>query len=511
MTGLTEDYSATSNAALYSRIDWATTNNHCFVDVRPENLPWQTISTYQSNTSCPGDPICFTDWPSKKVWFGTWEGNGSKQFSYQCQYGNVFQAQGLHLYRLRDRAELTFRAPRQYGTNTSVLFTFDGVDYERPRDSQTGVFIEPLALSQVRFWGQPPVAWSNETQTVTYLISVDGGREYAINQDSFEWPQRTYLRELWGGAGPVLVTEDVHWMQVTNFHNQVEPMEVITGTYNGNDWAAVWSKLDLGPANVSAKNETDFKSGWTDIKNYVIQTAPVGGNKGVRYSAAINGNFFFFLGSDKTCTSIKGFVGRGASPWDCGTFTKNLGSDGGNRWGFGVTTNGPQHVTGHDVEDASGYYPTNTVQQSPYGYGMNNVSFLFANGAPQDDATWPYHDNRKARSLLVWSKDQKHLFMIVVAYPVWNPLTGTNAGLTWSDTIDFVRTSLKAAVGKKLPNFDIGDAIMLDGGSSTQLSFRKVSGDLSNGGTLDQQQWEAQPYHKDVPDLVHTYATIPQN
>jgi hypothetical protein len=231
MTRRTEDYSATSNATVYSLINWATTNNHCFVDVRPENLPWQTMSTYQSNTSCPGDPICSTDWPSKKVWFGTWENNGSAPFSYQCQYGNVFQAQGLQMYRLRDRAEMTLRAPRQYGTNTTVLFTFDGVESTGPRDSQTGELIEPLDLSQVKFWGQPPVAWSNETQTVTYLVSVDGGREYTINQDSFEWPHLTSLRQLSGPYGPVLSTEDVHWLQVTNFHNQVEPMEVMEGSY----------------------------------------------------------------------------------------------------------------------------------------------------------------------------------------------------------------------------------------------------------------------------------------
>ena len=41
-------------------------------------------------------------------------------------------------------ASLTFKAPRQYDPNTTVIFTFEGVDYARPE----GV---PLDLSQVKY------------------------------------------------------------------------------------------------------------------------------------------------------------------------------------------------------------------------------------------------------------------------------------------------------------------------------------------------------------------------
>jgi len=66
-------------------------------------------------------------------------------------------------------------------TNTAVLFTFEGMEYSRPNGTA-------LDLSQVRFRGQDPLTYSNAVKRVSYLLTVDGGKEYTINQDDFQWP-----------------------------------------------------------------------------------------------------------------------------------------------------------------------------------------------------------------------------------------------------------------------------------------------------------------------------------
>jgi hypothetical protein len=63
-----------------------------------------------------------------------------------------------------------FPAPRLYDTNTTVVFTFEGVSYALPG----GVTQD---LSQVTFRGQSPVAYSNEIGSVSYLTTVNGSQK----------------------------------------------------------------------------------------------------------------------------------------------------------------------------------------------------------------------------------------------------------------------------------------------------------------------------------------------
>ena len=422
---------------------------------------------------------------------------------------------GLWLYRLcsyhgyldvnwwpwenETRATLTFKAPRQYDTNTTVIFTFEGMDYQRPEGTA-------LDLSKVKFQGRAPIAWSNEIKSVSYLITVDGGREYTLNNDSFRWPSFETNNIVWNGC-TTHYREILHHLSWTNFHNQVEPMEVITNTtantYNGDDWAVVWCKLDLGEGKVSAKNETLFKDPPVKVREYIPQTISTTGSAGIQYGAAINGSFFT-TGSGTGCSSIKGYVGTGT--W-CGN-----SATGGKRWGFGISAADWQHIVRPDVEDANGYSPSDEVKQKPFG--LSNVGALFLNSASvpdPTDPTWPFHDSRRPRSILVWSKDKKNLFMVVIGYQA-GPFLST--GPTWNDTIDFLQSKFSEAVAKKLPGFRIGDAIMLDGGQSVQLSFRRVKRSGSSA-EVTQLKWvdtdsDTNLIERAVPTLVHTYANAPQ-
>jgi hypothetical protein len=124
---------------------------------------------------------------------------------------------------------IRFRAPRQYAPNTTVIFTFEGVDYRR-RD---GV---PLDLSQLKFCKQNPIAYDNSLRTVSYLLTVDGGGTNTISERDFQWPpDQQFHHETYSYVNPDpnpcrlwtiskhfagSWTEDMHWLSWTNFHNE---------------------------------------------------------------------------------------------------------------------------------------------------------------------------------------------------------------------------------------------------------------------------------------------------
>jgi hypothetical protein len=171
---------------------------------------------------------------------------------------------GRNRQRERDRGLIRFRAPRQYSTNTTVIFTFEGVDYGRADGAA-------LDLSQIKFRGLSPVAYSNETQTVSYLITVDGGKEYTISQDDFDWPgaeQNYHYSDLYCGewqgqcwSSVTQTTEQRHWLSWTNFHNAVLTLTMyVDQPVPGTRLAWAWGTGNVGHAwwalAVSPTNET---------------------------------------------------------------------------------------------------------------------------------------------------------------------------------------------------------------------------------------------------------------
>lgn len=154
----------TVQGTIYNQINESVSG--CTAPVDPDDLAWGPYFG--------GDdpPASFSE-PVRSLSFGTYRANGLTVFDA----GN----KGIPAEKDRVTSSVTFRAPRQYDTNTTVIFTFEGMD---TRCYGEGV----LDLSQVKYRGQRPIAWNNEAQTASYLITVDGGKEYTINQDSFEWP-----------------------------------------------------------------------------------------------------------------------------------------------------------------------------------------------------------------------------------------------------------------------------------------------------------------------------------
>jgi len=117
---------------------------------------------------------------------------------------------------------MVFRAPLYCGTGTTVLLTLQGVGYRYDGVSD---------LSQVKLWGQSPVAWSNEIGEVSYLVTLDKDTLYTFGPDSFTWPEgdswtTNEIGTLDGFPTKSVETWHGHRIWFTDFHNELPPLEV---------------------------------------------------------------------------------------------------------------------------------------------------------------------------------------------------------------------------------------------------------------------------------------------
>jgi hypothetical protein len=198
--------------------------NRCVSDPNPETFSWTPYQSSQS--SCAGTnggsgANCSANLP-RSMSFGRANADGGLSYEGFCYCWGWYcshAAQNLQAYRDRRRGTLTFRAPRSYDTNTTVIFTFEGVDYRPFWDTTTNQPLGPLDLSQVTYRGLRPYAYSNEAQTVSYLISVTRGKEYTINEDSFGWPSGAVPQAMNCPDGSFVALDSYHWLSWTNLHN----------------------------------------------------------------------------------------------------------------------------------------------------------------------------------------------------------------------------------------------------------------------------------------------------
>jgi len=191
---------------------------HCVADPTPESLSWTVSSSSSSSCVSNSPPGCSVDL-STSAFFGTWSIDGSGNPPQRCYYTGYddylgYYAHVFEPYREWDRGVLTFQMPAQTDTNTTFQITFQGVDYMRASST-------PRDLSQITYRGQAPATYSNNAQTVGYLVSLNGGAQYTLNQDSFTWPISAYSTILTYSDSyvtvPFAATANAHWLQWTNF------------------------------------------------------------------------------------------------------------------------------------------------------------------------------------------------------------------------------------------------------------------------------------------------------
>ena len=116
---------------------------------------------------------------------------------------------------------LRFRAPFHDKTNQVVLLTFERMMVNPWLPSG-----QTQDMTQVKLvWGEAttglaPVAVSynsvENNYDVSYVVAVDGGKEYPLNAATFDWPTNTFTG-VDGCGNPT--TQTAHHLSFTGFHN----------------------------------------------------------------------------------------------------------------------------------------------------------------------------------------------------------------------------------------------------------------------------------------------------
>jgi len=121
---------------------------------------------------------------------------------------------------------------------------------------------DAVDLTNVKFvfGGQTntPVAVDNAAQTVSYAISVDGGKRYGLSETNFDWPTFTtnYTGTYWDGS-PTSTQITYHWLSYAGFHNAVatltiyvrQPVPGKRTVIKGTDAGHTSWQLSLSPTN----------------------------------------------------------------------------------------------------------------------------------------------------------------------------------------------------------------------------------------------------------------------
>ena len=286
------------------------------------------------------------------------------------------------------------------------------------------------------------------------------------------------------------------------------PIVYISGNYQGVTWHGAWCHV---PSRVH-KTTRYLANRWQTVIDWVENNTPEG--SGI-VRAGVNGGFY-------SGNAIIGHVGTGGS-WPGNNMLIR-------RWNFGMTETG----TGRFIDRMvllSGTRATYTLHRGVrnYPYGFSGIGVLIWGGQPMnvgddgvrrgvdddgdgrvdedereprppappgrdqdqvdddgdgqfnEDPSWPYWWRDRPRTAIAWD-DRGHFYLIVFE-------GDDNRGVTWQETVDFFRTELPRWMRQDLPMFvanepayggamvapqiiTVQDAIMLDGGSSTQFIWR---------------------------------------
>lgn len=183
--------------------------------------------------------------------------------------------------------------------------------------------------------------------------------------------------------------------------------------------------------------------------------------------AAINGGFF-----DLETTKMIGEVGNGTiGNWIRGILTPKR------CWCFGMTEKRTKYrvammkrIVVKEKKKRRVYYVVAEGIEKQYPYGLSNVGVLINKGQPMSwkESDWGSvsPETKTPRTAIGFSTNPCHIFFVV------------SKNATWNDVVEFFINELPTLVkqhplGKNL-NIKIQNAIMLDGGGSTQLAYRRV-------------------------------------
>jgi hypothetical protein len=177
----------------WTRVEWHWLNNggQCVQTGTPDSNDLDFFMWWdEEQHGGPGQPTDppegFSSWPrARGLRFGDLDIQVFGQVDwfdpdFGWGYGDgIIDGEWVMLYQESNDGWIEFVAPVYYGTNTPVIFTFEGVSY-RPPPGQT------MNWTNVLYDGHSPVVV--EGDQVGYLITVNGGQTKRIEASSFTWP-----------------------------------------------------------------------------------------------------------------------------------------------------------------------------------------------------------------------------------------------------------------------------------------------------------------------------------
>jgi hypothetical protein len=167
------------------RIDAGHGFGQCFHDM-PEWSDFGYVWDWWSNTNT-------VYLPARGLVVGQWHGmdSGGDYVTYHVE---------------NDTGSLTFRAPTKYGSNTTVVLTFENLSYD--------------AYGMGMDWRQIKLKWNGTTHDPVepggYLVTVDGGKKYTVDESTFEWPTITTNIVY----DTHIQTVIIHRLSFSGFHNR---------------------------------------------------------------------------------------------------------------------------------------------------------------------------------------------------------------------------------------------------------------------------------------------------
>ncbi|MFA0743187.1 MAG: hypothetical protein DFNUSKGM_003321, partial [Candidatus Fervidibacter sacchari] len=239
--------------------------------------------------------------------------------------------------------------------------------------------------------------------------------------------------------------------------------------------------LEFTPHSNTGDHDKDLPSVQHYVWSQIIASARTGTLKMHTCRAAVNGTFF---DHDQYPYELRGRVGIGSWPWSGKEIPKQ-------RWAFGISSS-LSFEKERMQRTGSNNYDVPSSWEGRYLFGLSGIGCLVDNGNKILDPNiacegFTKMDGKYARTLIAWTKDQKHFFMIWSKGDYFNfagltdpydPYWGE--GWTWIEARDFLLDYLPYRLDypvivsenwRPQKRFDIYQGLLLDGGSHSDIIY----------------------------------------
>jgi len=253
------------------------------------------------------------------------------------------------------------------------------------------------------------------------------------------------------------------------------PVVWINGYYADAEWFGVWVDMRmfrqlavkddkgiktvlLNPINNTGNSDTDLPSVQKYVWGQIISSYRAGNLKSFTVRAAVNGTFF---NHHDFPYPLQGHVGTG-SGWPGNDIKYH-------RWAFGIS--GSLNFTKERMTTTSSglYTVPQSIKSNPFG--LSGIGCLIKDGIPVNDPNevcdgFTYLEGKYARSLIAWTKQNDHFFMIWA----FGGFMGHTKGWTWREARDFLLSELPNYMQTHhRVNISIYNGMLLDSGSHSDL------------------------------------------